>query len=67
VVTTVVRLAGPGGVRTVVAESVLVKQQLVILNRSRTRAPTLRFTDRVIAGLCALFIRPARLIETPSS
>jgi hypothetical protein len=33
--TTVVRLAGPGGARAVVAESVLVKQQLLILNRSR--------------------------------
>jgi hypothetical protein len=28
---TVVRLAGPGGMRSVVAESVLVKQQLLIL------------------------------------
>ena len=32
---TVARLAGPGGVRSVVAESVLVKQQFLILNRSR--------------------------------
>ena len=31
---TVAKLAGPGGVRSVVAESVLVKQQLLILNRS---------------------------------
>jgi hypothetical protein len=58
VVTTVVRLARPGGVRAVVAESVLLKQQLVILNRSRNLAPRLRLTDRVLAGLCALFIRP---------
>jgi hypothetical protein len=34
---TVARLLGPGGVRSVVAESVLVKQQLVILNRSIVR------------------------------
>jgi hypothetical protein len=32
---TVARLAGPGGARSVVAESVLVKQQPLILNRSR--------------------------------
>src|SRR5262249_27601735 len=61
---TVVRLAGPGGVRAVVAESVLVKQQLLILNRSRKRAPHLRLTDRVIAGVCALFIRPGRLARS---
>jgi putative transposase len=36
---TVARLAGPGGARAVVAESVLVKHQLLILNRSRTRSP----------------------------
>ena len=35
---TVARLAGPGGGRAVVAESVLVKHQLLILNRSRQRA-----------------------------
>ncbi len=36
---TVARLAGPGGARSVVAESVLVKHQLLILNRSRNRSP----------------------------
>jgi putative transposase len=61
---TVVRLAGPGGARSVVAESVLVKQQLLILNRSRQRSPNLRFADRVVAGLCALLMRPRRLIRS---
>ena len=37
---TVAWLAGPGGARAVVAESVLVKQQLLILNRSRKPSPT---------------------------
>ena len=61
---TVARLAGPGGARSVVAESVLVKQQLLILNRSRKRSPSLRLSDRTIAGLCALLIRPRRLIRS---
>ena len=61
---TVARLAGSGGVRSVVAESVFVKQQLLILNRSRKRAPNLRVLDRVVAGLCALLIRPARIIRS---
>lgn len=43
--TTVARLVSPGSVRSVVAESVLVKRQLLILNRSR---------DRRRAGLCRL-------------
>jgi hypothetical protein len=36
---TAARLAGPGGARSVVAESVLVKHQLLILNRSRNGPP----------------------------
>ena len=61
---TVARLAGPGGARSVVAESVLVKHQLLILNRSRKRSPNLRLSDRVVAGLCALLMRPRRLIRS---
>src|SRR5260370_41396905 len=59
---TVARLAGPGGIRSLVAESVLVKHQLLILNRSRKRAPHLLALDRIAAGLCALLMRPARII-----
>ena len=57
-ITTIARLAGPGGARSVVAESVLVKQQLLILNRSRYRSPNLRLCDRVVTGLCALLMPP---------
>jgi putative transposase len=62
--TTVARLAGPGGARALVAESVLVKHQLLILNRSRKRSPNLRTADRVVACLCAVFMRPGRLIRS---
>jgi transposase InsO family protein len=50
----------PGGVRAVVAESVLTKLQLLILNRPRRRAPNLRILDRLIAGFCSLWIKPCR-------
>jgi hypothetical protein len=56
-----VGLARPGGLRAVVAESVLVRHQLLILNRGRKRAPNLKVLDRFIAGLCTLFIRPTRV------
>jgi hypothetical protein len=39
---------GISGVRSVVAESVLVKQ-LLILDRSRKRSPNLRPSDRMVA------------------
>ena len=63
-IVTVVRLAGPGGLRSVVAESALVRYQLLILNRGRKRAPNLRPTDRIIAGLCTLFMRRARTLRS---
>ena len=63
-IATIARLLGPGGLRSVVAESLLVKQQLLILNRSRQRSPNLRSSDRLIAALCALLIRPTRLIRS---
>ncbi len=64
VVATVVRLARPSGLRAVVAESVLVRHQLLILNRGRKRAPNLHIVDRIIAGLCTLLIRPARVLHS---
>src|SRR5437016_2976648 len=62
--TTAARLATRGGLRSVVAESVLLKHQLLILNRSRQRAPHLRLSDRLVAGWCALLIRPSPLIRS---
>jgi putative transposase len=63
-IVTVVRVAKPGGFRSVVAESVLVRHQLLILNRGRKRAPNLSSADRMIASLCVLFIRRARLLRS---
>ncbi len=62
-VVTLAGLARPSGLRSVVAESVLLRQQLLILNRGRKRAANLRATDRIIAGLCTLFVRPTRLLR----
>ena len=42
----------------------LIRHQLLILNRGRKRAPNLHVTDRIIAGLCTLFMRPARVLRS---
>ncbi|HEY6272374.1 MAG TPA: integrase core domain-containing protein [Terriglobales bacterium] len=47
-----------------VAESLLVRHQLLILNRGRKRAPNLCAADRIIAGLCTLFMGPARVLRS---
>ena len=59
--TTVAKLLGPGGARAVVADSLLMKQQLLIINRSRRRAPNLLALDRVLFGFWSLFLDPRRL------
>ena len=60
----IIRLARPGGLRSVVAESVLMRHQVLILNRGRKRAPNLRASDRIIAGLCTSLMRPARVLRS---
>jgi hypothetical protein len=62
-IVTVVRLIKPGGLRAVVAESVLTRHQILILNRSRKRAANLRVSDRMIAGLCTLLMHPSRVLR----
>lgn len=61
---TVVRLMRPGGIRSIVAESVLLRHQPLVLNRPRRRAPDLWPIDRIVAGLCAEFMRPTRLLRS---
>ena len=63
-IVTIARLARQGGLRSVMAESILVKHQLLILNRGRKRAPNLRTADRILAGLCTLLIRRARFLKS---
>jgi putative transposase len=60
-IVTFARLLSPGGTRAVVAESLLVKHQLLIVTRSRRRSPPLRVSDRVITGLCSLLMSPSRI------
>ena len=55
------KLCGPGGVRAVIAENLLLKQQLIVLRRARQRAPNLTLSDRLIYGLESLFLGPERI------
>ena len=55
---TILKIATPGSARSVVAESLILKHQLFILNRTRKRAPRLLAVDRVLLGLSALLISP---------
>ena len=59
--TTIAKLLGPGGAKAVVADSLLMKQQLLVINRSRRRAPNLLALDRFLLGFWSLFLSPRRI------
>ena len=61
--TTIARLLGSGGAKAVVADSLLMKQQLLIINRSRQRAPNLSALDRFLLGFWSLFLNPRRILR----
>ena len=54
-------LCGPGGVRAVIAENLLLKQQLIVLRRPRQRAPRLTASDRLLFGFGALVLSRGRI------
>ena len=59
--TTIAKLLGPGGARAVVADSLLMKQQLLVINCSRRRAPNLSSLDRFLLSFWSLFLKPRRI------
>jgi len=62
-VVTFAKLLRPGGIRAVAAESLALKHQLLISNRSRRRAPNLTTIDRVVLGLTTPFVSPSRIAK----
>ena len=48
--TTIAKLLGPGGAKAVVADSLLMKQQFLIMNRARRRARPVKIFMRLPDG-----------------
>jgi len=59
--TTLAKLIRPGGYRAVIAENLLLKQQLIIHSRSRQRSPNLSTQQRTLLGFLSLFLSPRRI------
>jgi hypothetical protein len=53
---TIAKLLGPGGAKAVVADSLLMQQQLLVINRSRRRAPNLSGLGRCLFRFWSLFL-----------
>ena len=57
----IAKLIQPGGSRAIIVENLLLKQQLIIHNRSRQRAPNLKTTDRTLLGFSSIALSPRRI------
>jgi len=57
----VIKLLKPGGVKVVMAETIVMKQQLIVMNRRRKRAPPLAASDRFLFGLMGMVLGERRL------
>ncbi len=58
---TIAKLLRPGGMRAVAAENAVLKQQLLVINRSRGRAPNLSPLDRFLFGFWSLLLGERRI------
>jgi len=65
--TTAAKVLGPGGAKSIIAENLLLKQQLLVVTRSRRRAPNLSTADRFLMGFWSLFLRPGRIARNALS
>lgn len=59
--TTLAKLMKPGGARWVVGESLLLKHQLLVLNRGRKRIPPLSPWDLLAVALPSVLVAPSRI------
>jgi len=59
--TILAKLIRPGGYRSVIAENLLLKQQLIIHSRSRQRSPNLSTQQRTLFSFLSLFLSPRRI------
>ena len=62
--TIIAKLISPGGSRAVIAENLLLKQQLIIYSRSRQRAPNLTTQDRALLAFWTLLMNPRRVARS---
>jgi len=58
-----VKTLRPGGIKAIVAENKLLRQQLIIANRGRKRSPHLTLFDRLCLALMVGIISPERLLK----
>ena len=57
----IIRLLRPGGVKSIAAENLILRQQLITIERTRKRSPHLTQADRTLFAMLAQIIPRNRL------
>ncbi len=60
----ILKLLRSGGLKVVMAENLMLRQQLIIVNRKRKRAPNLKFLERLSLIFFTGLIKPDRLFKS---
>jgi len=60
----VLKLFKPGGANSLIAENIALRQQLIVINRSHKRSPSLTIWDRLGFAFLAALMLPKRLLKT---
>jgi len=61
--TTLAKLIGLDGTKAVVADSLLMKQRLLVINRSQQHAHNISALDRFLLGFWSQFLSQSRLLR----
>jgi len=59
-----IRLLQPSGMKVVAAENLLLKKQLLVIQRTRGKAPNLKTADRFILGWLSMLLTPKRIAQS---
>ncbi len=57
----IIKMLRPGGMKPITAENLILRQQLIVINRTRLRSPKLTQTDRTLFAILAQIISQHRL------
>jgi putative transposase len=59
-----IMLFKPNGTRSLMAENLMLRKQLVKLSRKHQRSPRLSFADRVMLAVLIHFVKSSRLLKS---
>ncbi len=64
IIRAIIMLTKPGGTKSLIAENLMLRKQLIQLSRKQKRSPNLSFFDRLFFAILAHFINTKKIIKS---